>query len=109
MEEIKPVFVAVLYYEDWPARMLKSLRKHFPNEPLVVVNHLQTPLMREDYVDKKTTMIFNGSGWNAGGHGGGMDAAFSHLRNRKDVTHMVHIEPDCTFSGREWYEDMIGR
>lgn len=100
------VFVAVLYYDNgWPAHMLRSFRQHFPTEPLLLVNHLPTFRLSELYIDKYTTIIDNPRGHNAGGHGGGMDAAADYLR-RNGVPFMVHIEPDCTFTGREWYDSM---
>jgi hypothetical protein len=103
------VFVAVLYYDNgWPAHMLKSFRQHFPTEPLLLVDHLpdDVDLAPEFLSDKHCWITHNPRGHNAGGHGGGMDAAADYLRSRK-VKYMVHIEPDCTFTGREWFDSMM--
>ncbi len=103
---MKPPIVSVLYYHGWPAHLLSGLRRQGIDNKIVWINHLPDNDVRREYLDSNTTVIRNPRGYNTGGHGGGIDAGVQLLR-KEGYSHFLHVEPDCTTSGREWYEDLL--
>lgn len=103
-DKIKFVFVTVLFYDIWPKIMLRSLRRYFDNE-IIMVNHLSKPVPKE-YYDDNCTIIDNKDAHNNNGHGAGIDVAVKYLRERGD-RYFVHIEPDCVFTGTAWIAEML--
>lgn len=95
------VFVAVLFYHEWPKIMLRSLREHF-SEEVILVNHLPGPVPSE-YYDDNCTILESGLRRT---HGAGIDTAVKFLKNRGD-RYFIHIEPDCLISGRNWAIKLI--
>lgn len=97
------VFVAVIFYHEWPKIMLRSLREHF-SEEVILVNHLGRSLPPEYY--DNNCIILDGL-QNKMTHGAGVDAAVEFLKNRGDK-YFIHIEPDCLITGRDWVNGLVG-
>jgi len=98
---IKIVFVAAIYYHEWPQIMIRSLREYF-DEEVILVNHLNMEIP-SSYIDKNCTILTNNIG---GSHGQAIDKAVKYLKERR-IDYFVHIEPDCLISGREWYDHLV--
>lgn len=119
--DIDFVFVVVYYYDIWPKVMLRSLRKYFDNE-IIIVNHLDKEVPEEYYDDNCTILEHNELpkfksfnckpyGWlpfrpNTKTHGIGVDVAVAYLRDR-GCRYFVLIEPDCLISGIEWMKNLL--
>lgn len=101
MPDLKLVFVAVIYYHEWPQIMLRSLREYFDQE-LILVNHLDCELP-SSYYDYNCTVLTSQKGHS---HGNGIDTAVEYLKKR-GVDYFVHIEPDCVITGREWFDHLV--
>lgn len=101
MHDLEFVFVVVLYYEIWPKVMLRSLRKIYNNE-VILVNHLHRDVPSE-YRDERCTVLQMGHGTS---HGAGIDTAVDYLRSH-NIRYFVLIEPDCVITGTEWLDKMI--
>lgn len=102
--QIDFVFVAVIFYHEWPKVMLRSLREHFVEE-VILVNHLNGPLPAEYYDDNCT--ILNPEPSSKLSHGAGVNTAVEFLRKRGDK-YFIHIEPDCLITGKSWVNSLIG-
>ncbi|HMC90061.1 MAG TPA: hypothetical protein VKI17_10965 [Gemmataceae bacterium] len=104
----------------WMRVAIGSYRKFFPEERLLVVDN--NPLPGEetwdsdceterawlashpavDFVDRRTAE----GAWARRSHGAGMDVALSWCRQRGAEV-MVHVEPDCLVTGRQWRANLL--
>lgn len=96
------VFVVVYMYPIWPLVLLRSLRKYFTHDPIVIVNHMKSKILNEYYDDK--CIILDGGVIRR--HGSGVDIAVDYLKSN-GYRYMVHVEPDCVITGPNWINSMI--
>lgn len=88
---------------DWTRISVGSFREHFPDHPLIVVDHNNNAPERE-FILSSGALLLDNPGKHT--HGGGMDHALRWcLDNGHDV--MVHFEPDCLITGRKWYDNLL--
>jgi len=99
----KAAFVMVLYNDsesyDWTKISVTSFREHFPKAPLVAVDQNHNP-KEVEFLKSQDAIIINGKRGDQ--HGTGMDLAIQWCKGKVDV--MIHIEPDCIFLGRKWFD-----
>lgn len=104
---MKSMAVMVVYSVDrrwdWTRLSVSSFREHFPDQPLLVVDHNNNATERE-FLLSSGALLLNNSGPNT--HGGGLDLACSWcIENNYPV--MVHFEPDCFITSCHWYDNLI--
>lgn len=88
---------------EWTQISVASFRRHFPDHTLVVVDHNDNPAERAYLLGQGAVVLSSGPSTT---HGAGMNrAAYWCAQNGYDV--IVHIEPDCLISGREWYDRLL--
>lgn len=95
---------------QWTKICLRSFRKYFPSEHLIVINnnwHHATPELCEfvsDHASFIAERLVRPILWNS--HGRAVDLAVDICRRKKyDI--LILIEPDCLFKGRAWSDEMI--
>lgn len=97
----------------WTKMSLRSFRKYFPTEELIVVNnnrYYATDEMRSivsEHASSITERIPLSSSWsNWNPHGRAIDLVLQICRrNNYDI--LILIEPDCLFKGRIWADNLI--
>lgn len=103
---MKLAFVMVLYSElpdfPWTKISIQSFRKHFPEEPLFVVD--QNGYANERLLCETAGAKIIGDG-RKGHHALGVHKVLDVIRSQYDA--FIHIEPDCLFTGRGWYEQIV--
>jgi hypothetical protein len=92
----------VVFYPIWPKILLRSLRKYFQHDLIVIVNHLNGPIPSQYYDDKCVVLQCKTSR----SHGHGVDTAVEYLRSI-GTKYMVLVEPDCVVTGVDWVNGMI--
>lgn len=105
---MKSIAVMVVYSDvnrwDWTKISITSFREHFPDDPLLVVDHNHFAPERA-FLASWGAIVLDNHGPTT--HGGGLDAArLWCLENGYEV--MVHFEPDCEVYGRRWYANLVG-
>ena len=103
--KINFVFVAIIFYHEWPKIMLRSLREHFTEE-VILINHLDRPLPTDYYDDKCTVLNGKIGRLDRMTHGAGIDTAVEFLKKRGD-RYFIHIEPDCLITGKDWANGLV--
>jgi len=89
---------------DWARISLPLFREHFPDGFLVAIDHNRSE--DKHNILKLASVVLYTPLTEDQGHGMGMQTGFQWLRkNGFDV--MVHIEPDCMYSGTQWYTNLI--
>jgi hypothetical protein len=88
---------------DWVKYSIPLFRKFFPSETLVLVDNNNNP-QELDFVKQYTPIVLPGR--RANSHGQGIDIAVQWCREN-DIDIMVHIEPDCSFASRLWFDSLV--
>lgn len=90
------------YSYEWPKISIPSLRKHFPDNPIVVIDHNDNEEERA-FLEQHNVEIIRGE--RGASHGKGIDVAVTWCREH-NKQFMMHLEPDCLVYGRSWFEQL---